>query len=294
MPQDEWLADLQERVSGVIRQAAVTAILPRFGQLARDDIVEKIPGELATVADAESEQILANGLLGILPDAVVVGEEACAADPSLVERIGEDLVWIVDPLDGTANFASGKGPFGIIVALAERGTVLAGWLYDPLGDRMCVARRGRGSWMRRGGGAFERLTVSAPEGRPVASLATQFMPPQLREEVLRIAGESFELQPIPRCAAEHYPRLCLGQNHIALFQRTLPWDHAAGSLLLTEAGGHVARWSGKPYDLLDGDAGILAATSVELLERASDILLGCGKLRDRALELLPQPLDPLP
>jgi fructose-1,6-bisphosphatase/inositol monophosphatase family enzyme len=286
------VADLQHRVSRLMRYAAQTAILPRLGQLQHAEIIEKTPGELVTVADRESEQILTEGLLAILPEARVVGEEACEADPTLLERMDEGLVWIVDPLDGTANFAGGMAPFGIIVALAERGEVVAALLHDPLGDRMCFAALGAGAWMSRGDGTPDRLNVSVPSGRPIASLATQFMPAHVRESVLQVAAGVFELQPIPRCAAEHYPRLCLGENHVALFQRTLPWDHAAGALLLTEAGGHVARWSGQPYNFHDDGVGILAATSVELWQRAADVLLSDGALNAHARALLPQYLEP--
>src|SRR2546430_166787 len=98
------------------------------------------------------------------------------------------------------------------------------------------------------------------------------LPAEVREEIVQSAERSFELRPIPRCAAEHYPRLCLGENDVALFQRTLPWDHAAGALLLTEAGGHIARWDGRPYRFYDNDVGILAATSESLWHKAASVL----------------------
>src|SRR5688572_28582162 len=123
--------------------------------------------------------------------------------------------------------------------------------------------------------------------RPIAALATQFMPEALRDAVRHAGANAFELRPIPRCTAEHSPRLCRGENHIALFQRTLPWDHAAGASLLTEAGGYVARWDGTPYHFHDSALGILAATSRELWDEAAEVLLADGLLHSEGHHLLP-------
>ena len=286
------VADLADRVADIVREAAATAILPCLGQLKDSDTFEKSPGEVVTTADHESERILSERLATLLPGARIIGEEACAADPLIMDRINDRLVWIVDPLDGTPNFVAGRAPFGIIVALAEEGIVRAGWLYDPLTERLCFASYGGGAWIRHGDARAERLKVGLPAVRPVASLATQFMPPPLADRLAELASEHFDLRPIPRCAAEHYPRLCLGENHVALFQRTLPWDHGAGVLLLTEAGGHVARWSGKPYRFHDHDVGILAATSVELWQRAADALFGDEMVHDYIRSLLPRTPEP--
>ena len=269
--------ELRDPVSAVLRQAAANAILPRFRQLRREDVAEKTPGEWVTIADRDSEHILAEGLAALLPPARVVGEEACSADPRLLQGLDEGLIWIVDPLDGTANFASGEEPFGIIVALACEGETLAGWLYDPLTDRLCFAARGQGAQLSIGDQA-RPLRIAADPEKPIATLATQFMPAGLRDEVVEAAQAAFDVRPIPRCAAEHYPRLCLGENHVALFQRTLPWDHAAGALLLTEAGGYLKRWDGSPYRFHDDGVGILAASSQSIWESAAEVLLTGGLL----------------
>ena len=281
--------ELRTPVAAILRQAAANAIMPRFRQLRRSDVTEKTPGEWVTVADRDSECILADGLAAILPAARVIGEEACAADASLLEGLEEGLVWLVDPLDGTANFASGHEPFGLIVALAYEGETLAGWLYDPLTDRLCFAARGQGAQVSIGT-QTEPMKISADPEKPIVTLATQFMPAALRDQVVAAAEEAFDVRPIPRCAAEHYPRLCFGENHVALFQRTLPWDHAAGALLLTEAGGHVARWDGAPYCFHDGGLGILAASTPRLWERAADVLLNGGLPHEQAKIMLTAPV----
>ncbi len=285
------IAQLDVAVGELIKHASATAIMPRYCQLSDDAILEKIPGELVTIADGDSEQILDEGLAAILPSARVVGEEACCADPSLLDGIEQGLVWIVDPLDGTGNFAGGREPFGIIVALAIDGITEMGWLYLPVPDRMFVAVRGGGAFVREGDGSVKRVTVGEAKSRPVATLATQFMAEGLRSKLLANAETAFDLQPIPRCAADHYPKLCEGAFDLAMFQRTLPWDHAAGALLLAEAGGHIARWDGSPYRFHDQGLGILAATSRELWDEAAEILLADERLAAEGHNILPQKLD---
>ncbi|WP_380871832.1 inositol monophosphatase [Sphingomonas sp. DBB INV C78] len=261
---------LDRAVATLVRAAGAAAIMPRFRGLADGDIIEKTPGEVVTIADRAAEAMLTEGLTRLDAGIRVVGEEACAADPGLLDGLDRGAVWLVDPLDGTANFAAGRRPFGIMVALLVDGVTEAGWLYDPVANRMCHAIRG--------GGAFidgDRIRVHpVASGRPLAALATQFMQAEERARIESRAAEAFDLVPIPRCAAEHYPRLCLADNEIAMFQRTLPWDHAAGALLLQEVGGCVARWDGSPYRVADGRNGLIAAPGEALWGLAQTALFG--------------------
>jgi fructose-1,6-bisphosphatase/inositol monophosphatase family enzyme len=286
----DW-ATLEIPVSNAIRRAADTAIMPCFRNLCASAVTEKSPGEVVTIADRKSEELLSQDLSAILSSARVVGEEACSANPQLLQGIDQRLVWIVDPLDGTANFAAGRETFGVIVALACDGVTQASWLYLPVANRMYVAALGRGAKVSEADGNTRKLHISQPAGRPIATLATQFMPEDLRVSVGDSARHHFELKQIPRCAAQHYPSLCEGEYHVALFQRTLPWDHAAGALLLSEAGGHVGRWNGGPYHYHDGGLGILATSSRPLWDQAEAVLLADGRLAAEGHRLFPQQLD---
>lgn len=284
---DDLAGRLKDGVEALLRRVAETAIMPHFRQLRDGEVSEKTPGEMVTVADHKAEEMLEEHLSALLPGSRVVGEEACASNPAVLDGLDEGLVWVVDPLDGTAHFAAGREPFGTMVALAADGETIASWIYNPVQDLMFGATPGQGAFVTNGSGATRRLKTSGPAARPIAGLATQFMTEELREATIARGAEAFELVPIPRCAAEHYPRLCRSENHVALFQRTLPWDHAAGALLLTEAGGHVARWDGTPYRFYDDGLGILAATSRELWEAAADVLFAGGTLLACGRELLP-------
>lgn len=234
---------LTRGVCAAMRDAAERAILPRYRTLSADQIDAKAADDVVTVADHEAEQILADHLARILPEAALVGEEAAHADPAVLDRLGNALCWIVDPLDGTNNFAAGKPPFGVMVALAERGETIAGWIYDPLADRVCHAHAGGGAWI-----GDERV-LARPSGKqpPIAAISLVFADPARREALKTHIAPHYTLVDIPRCAAEQYPRIVLGTNDITIFERTLAWDHAAGVLLLNEAGGKVARPDGRPY-----------------------------------------------
>ena len=269
-PERPSSAALHAAVRDVLADAAGRAIMPRFGQLSHSEVREKSAGELVTLADRESESIIAAGLARIIPDATIIGEEAADADPSVLRGLSDDLCWIIDPLDGTANFAAGEGPFGMLVALAERGEAIGGWIFDPRSNRFCSALRGEGTTVdgervrSRGSGAAV----------PSAAVSSLFSRPERRAEVRSRVEPHFRTLPIPRCAAEQYPRIILGVNDVTLYERTLPWDHAAGALCLTEAGGVVTRFDGSPYCIDDDRSGLIAAATPELWELAFQHLRG--------------------
>ncbi|MBT5839851.1 MAG: inositol monophosphatase, partial [Rhodospirillaceae bacterium] len=139
-------------VEDAIRLVAAEEIMPRFQVLEAHEVSEKEGGEIVTAADTESERRLEELLIDLVPDSVVVGEEGYAADERVMDRLGgEAPVWIIDPLDGTRNFAAGKEMFCVIVAFVQNGSVDAGWIYDPVADDMMQAVRGGGVRDGRGG-----------------------------------------------------------------------------------------------------------------------------------------------
>ena len=234
---------LSRAVEAIMRDAAQRAILPHYQTLRSDQIIAKAVDDAVTVADHAAEAILSERLAQLLPEAAIVGEEAAHADPAVLDRLGDALCWIIDPLDGTNNFANGKPPFGILVALAERGETIGGWIYDPLRQRFCHAERGSGAWI-----GDERITARASGASPpIAAISLVFADADKREALKTHIAPHYTLVDIPRCAAEQYPRIVLGENDITIFERTLAWDHAAGVLFLNEAGGKVCRPDGSPY-----------------------------------------------
>ena len=251
---------LHAAMEALLAEVSRETILPRYRRLAAEDIVEKARDDVVTVADREAEERLTEGLARIVPGLPVVGEEAAYADVTILERLGGDC-WIVDPLDGTNNFAAGKPPFGILIAMASGGEAHTGWIYDCLSGRLCVAHRGRGAFIG------EMKITARPTGQmpAIAAISTVYMNAAERARVVKQVEPHYRVVDIPRCAAEQYPRLALGENDVSIFNRTLAWDHAAGVLWLNEAGGRAARPDGSPYRVDETDrTGLLAAASPEL------------------------------
>ncbi|MEO1968244.1 MAG: inositol monophosphatase family protein [Sphingomonadaceae bacterium] len=250
---------LHSAMQELLRKVSREAILPHYQSLSSDQIMEKAEDDFVTVADRLAEEMLEEGLATIA-DLPMVGEEAAYADPAVLERLKGDC-WIIDPIDGTHNFARGQAPFGILIAMASGGEAHTGWIYDVLTDRLCIAHRGKGAFVNG-----ERVSAeTSGEQPPVAAISTIFMDLAEREMVRARVAPHYRLVDTPRCAAEQYPRLALGKNDVSIFNRTLAWDHAAGVLWLNEAGGKAARPDGSHYRVDEIErTGLLGAASPAL------------------------------
>ncbi|MGE0599057.1 MAG: inositol monophosphatase [Dehalococcoidia bacterium] len=247
-----------QRVSVLIEEAAAAEIVPRFRNLATGDVREKSPGEVVTAADEAMERRLEADLQGLLPGSVVVGEESAAADPRRLELLNDDRpAWVIDPLDGTANFAAGIALFGSMVCLVRAGETLAAWIHLPVEGRTLVAERGSGAWLGR-----ERLHVGTAVPPYHASISTKFFPSPQKERIQSVLGQ-FACHESSHCAAVAYRQLVTGELDVALYYRLMPWDHAPGVLIHAEAGGYSARLNGEPYSPLIHSEGLLVAPSEE-------------------------------
>jgi len=246
------------RVAEIIRSTAEEVILPRFCCLTSGQVKEKGPGDLVTIADTEAEQLLTRRLTELLPGSLVVGEESVAADAKVLDRLsGEAPVWIIDPVDGTRNFAHGRPKFAVIVALVARGKTVQGWIHDPLEHQTYVAEQGAGCHDQQG----TRLTVAAA-------------PAQLSE--LRGSIGNRKMDAVANAvakmvrqgsAAHDYIDLILGRLHFTYYKRLRPWDHAAGILMHAEAGGVSRLFNGEPYRPVYTEQAILMAPDADSWER---------------------------
>jgi fructose-1,6-bisphosphatase/inositol monophosphatase family enzyme len=264
---------LLDDVDALLREAAAEVVVPMFRRLDDADISEKAPGEVVTIADQQAEELISAGLRRLRPGSVVVGEEAVAEDPDLLRHLrGAGDVWLVDPVDGTSNFAAGRRPFALMAALLTDGEPVASWVYDPLAGTMAVCQVGVGTWLD---GTPVRTTGPAPEAGALRGTAmTRFLPPDVRRAV-EAGGERIgELLPGQHCAGREYLDLLTGAQQFVLFWRTLPWDHAPGALLVREAGGVARRFDGSDYHPVDGGQGLLVATSEEVWDEVRAALLG--------------------
>ncbi len=261
---------LTRAVHAIMLDAASRAVLPHYQRLAASEITDKAADDAVTIADTESEAILAESLARLLPEAAIVGEEAAFANPALLDRLGDALCWIIDPIDGTNNYAAGRPPFGILIALAQAGETIGGWILDPLTNRFCSAEHGQGARMNR----EPVLARTSGETPPIAAISVLYADPVQREALKTHIAPHYHMVDIPRCAAEQYPRLVLGINDLSVFERTLAWDHAAGVLFLNEAGGKAARLDGSTYRVDDQRKGLIAAANPALWDELA------GRMRE--------------
>jgi fructose-1,6-bisphosphatase/inositol monophosphatase family enzyme len=252
-----------ERLATTLDAVAQEEILPRWRNLADGEIREKTgPNDLVTVADEAAERRLIALLPDLLPGSIVIGEESVEKDRSLLQAIdGEAPVWIVDPVDGTKNFAKGSERFCVMVALTLRGETVAAAIHQPTEKRTAVAARGEGAWMLSDG---ERTRLRVADPADIAAMEGsfnfRFFPEAaragIRERANAVLGDRHHRR---GCAGYDYIQLATGRWHYAVYWKNMPWDHAPGLLIHAEAGGHAARLDGRPYRPRELHGGILAA-----------------------------------
>ncbi|MEU2913430.1 inositol monophosphatase family protein [Streptomyces massasporeus] len=250
---EEFLAEHASDVEETIRKAAATEIMPRWRRLAAHEVDQKSgPHDLVTDADRKAELYLTEALAALLPGSVVVGEEAVHANPATYEAIrGDAPVWIVDPVDGTRQFVRGEAGFCTLVALAHRGTLLASWTYAPARDRLATAQRGKGAHLDG-----ERLFAGVPEpGRDlrVATSHPDYTTNEEKHALLGLRADGVAPRPCGSAGLE-YLAVARGELDAVAFSWEAAWDHAAGLLLVEEAGGaHLTR-AGEPFRIAGGNA----------------------------------------
>lgn len=251
-------------VSRLLRDVAVEVILPRHRSLGDGDIDEKDHGELVTVADIEAERWLDRNLTALLPGSCTVGEEAAYADASVFARFDDTApVWVIDPIDGTSNFANGGPVFATIVALVQAGETIAGWIYEPISGTLAYGRRGAGVALD---GQRIDLTGHGDRTRCSGVAARQFYERAERDESF------IETVRRPNCAGHEYVQILRGEHCFSAYTRLKPWDHAAGSFLVREAGGHSALIGGGRYDVRRREGHLLSASDEISWRRLQAIL----------------------
>ncbi|HTA89279.1 MAG TPA: inositol monophosphatase family protein [Polyangiaceae bacterium] len=268
------MTQLLDALGELLKEVSEREILPRWKHLADGDITSKAsatdPDDLVTVADRAAESFLTVRLPALLPGSLVIGEEAVSQNPSQLDALHADRpVWLVDPVDGTKNFAAGEESFGVMVALVERGEILISGIYLPVEGDLYLAERGSGAtWNGRG------LVARAPGPSELSgTLYTRLMPPAVLAS-LNTRPERLTLAPSPQCAALEYTRLARGERDFALYYRLFPWDHAPGVLILREAGGVARHPNGGEYAPRDDRPLLLAAADEPRWEAVRRALVG--------------------
>ena len=225
-------------VLDLLREVAAEVITPRFRALTAGEVMEKNPGDLVTVADREAEELITARLHDAYPDAVVLGEEAHAADHTLMDRyLAAEHAFTVDPVDGTKNFVHGSPDHAVMVAETVGGETVRAWIWQPEHAVAWVAERGAGTW--RDGEQVR--TVPVPVDRDPLGVTSMW---SMRDQRL---GDLPAMRLSWVCCGVDYPRLIEGAADYLLYSRSNPWDHAPGTLMVREAGGSVGHPDGTPY-----------------------------------------------
>jgi fructose-1,6-bisphosphatase/inositol monophosphatase family enzyme len=250
-------------LADLLRRAAKTEILPRFRRLDAGQVRQKTEAiDLVTEADEEAERMIRKEVAGRWPAALFVGEESVSARPALLDELdGAELAIVVDPVDGTANFAAGLPLFAVMASVVRGGETIAGIIYDPMGDDWILAERGGGAFLRRPDGVSQRLQVASPPAldQLVGHVSITFLPGPAKPKILanfakvRVAANY-------RVAGHDYRTFASGHAHFVAFNKLMPWDHLAGTLISQEAGAYAARFDGSPYLPKHRDGGLILAS----------------------------------
>ncbi|MEE9964378.1 MAG: inositol monophosphatase [Propionicimonas sp.] len=251
-----------EQVSELLKEVADSLIVPRFGTLSCSEVQEKAPGDLVTIADREAEAAISARLREADPAALVVGEEGVFADARILESLpSAGHAWVIDPVDGTRNFAKGRPDFAVMVAELRAGQTVRSWIWQPMFQDLFVAEKSAG--VTRNG-----VALTAPSREREVALGATYLP---------IAGEETAAVRVIRswgsCGVD-YPKLITGEVDFLSYRSMFPWDHLPGGLMLTELGGRIATESGADYHAGTIGRRLLAATSDAVWDEAQRALFG--------------------
>lgn len=242
----------REQVEKIIKDCARLYVMPYFRKLLDEHITYKNDDPLnpVTVADEQSEIYLESKLTQLIPGSLVVGEENVEKNPEVLDCLKdpENVVWVIDPIDGTRNFKDGKETFCIIVALVAHGETQLGWIYDPCTDTMAFAAKGEGCFFN---GQKAMLDQSAKlEDGAIGYTRSRY--------ASRLDGVDVKTL---SCSGHEYMRIAQGNGLFSLYGYMKPWDHLAGTLIVQEAGGYVRKFLASPYKPHDQKGGLITANS---------------------------------
>lgn len=204
--------------------------------------------DLVTEADLASEKLIIDRIKSHYPRHAILAEESGATDGFEQVSGKSDWKWIIDPLDGTTNYAHGYPCFCVSIALESAGAIEIAVIYDPMRDEMFAAERGQGATLNE-----RRMRVSTVDELNSAMLCTGF-PYNVRERpnfARDFANFTMEAQAVRRdgSAAIDLAYIACGRFDGFWEDGLKPWDVAAGALLIEEAGGMITDFKGGPLDI---------------------------------------------
>lgn len=256
----------------MMQDVAERVINPRFRALADGQIIEKNPGDLVTVADREAEVLITQALRAAYPEAVILGEEAHAANSGVMGDYREaQHAFTVDPVDGTKNFVRGSTDHAVMVGEVFDGCVQRAWIWQPQLDVAYVAQRGQG--VTKNGEILTR-------GRAPTDLVDLSVHSSNHRWNGTTPGGMAPIKPTWTCCGVDYPQLMQGAADAVMWNGTHPWDHVPGSLMLAEAGGYLGDFDGNPYQPQVPARGLIGAADQATYQAVRQAMQGAPPPQD--------------
>ena len=241
----------QQHIVNIVRRAARAEILPRFRQLDASDIATKSRADdLVTAADTAAEAMITRALQIAFPNALIVGEEAVAENPALLDQIADaPVAFIIDPIDGTWNYAHGLAVFGVIIAATRFGRPVFGLIYDPVADDWAISGDQGPALFETANGITRdlRAAIGKPLDKLSGHIPLDMFSGDAQAKLASTLPSFARTQPL-RCSAHEYRLIAQGFTDFLLTGTLHPWDHAAGALICERAGSHVEMLDGGPYN----------------------------------------------
>jgi fructose-1,6-bisphosphatase/inositol monophosphatase family enzyme len=258
-------------VDALIRTVGDTLLMQHWRALSADAVREKSKGDFVTDIDEEAERRLSAGLTALVPNTAVLGEEAAAADPALLDLLQQpgDL-WIIDPIDGTSNYVEGQPFFAIMVAFVSGGITRASWIYQPVPQKMFFATQDGGAFCN--GQRLHPSTTDTALEKLHVGISVKFTPEPLRGHVSAQMHHFASHAPF-MCAGFEYAALADGSKAMAMYHRLYPWDHVPGLLLAQEAGLFIRHFDDSSYDPRTQRQGLIVAANAQIWRACRDLLV---------------------
>ncbi len=227
----------RKAIESLVRQVAIEEILPRFNKITYSI---KRDGSLLTEADLATDKRIQQGLAALYPSIAFLSEEMSRKQQTHLLQESEQL-WCLDPLDGTSNFAAGIPLFATSLALFEKGKVVLGITYDPIRDEMFSAIAGQGAWLNNQ--PLRCITSGFQLKNAVVIADFKRLSSQLQQALLQKKPYGSQRN-LGACVLE-WAWMAANRGHAYLHGGMKLWDLAAGSLILSEAGGYSATLDGE-------------------------------------------------
>ncbi|MER2520759.1 MAG: inositol monophosphatase family protein [Bdellovibrionales bacterium] len=247
-------------------EKAARSLKRDFGEVEQLQVSRKGPADFVSNADIQAQKIIRDELSRARPNFGFLMEE----DDGVVDAPGQTERWIVDPLDGTTNFLHGLPHWAISIAAEKQGEIVAGLIYDPIKDEMFWAEKGLGAYSQS-----HRLRVSARSELSESLIATGIPFKGVMDRQPKFMAQMQTIMP-QVAGIRRYGAASLDLAYVAAGRyegywerKLLPWDVAAGVLLVREAGGFVNAFDPKDNPVTSGD---IIATNSALHETIAGIL----------------------